>query len=88
MKGWFFLELLEIFDVISPVEFLSLFLAAFSLPLIVIVFVPLGYYLEFKGRYYREKWFEAENNRRKEHPEQFNNLSYRIADFFRFGRNK
>lgn len=50
------------------------------------VFVPLGYYLEFKGRYYREKWFETENKRRAEHPDQFNSLSYRMFDMFRFGK--
>lgn len=80
------MELLEFFDVISPAEFLSLLLAALSVPLIVMVFVPLGYYLDFKGRYYREKWFEAENERREEHPEQFNSFSYRISDFLRFGK--
>lgn len=52
------------------------------------VFVPLGYYLEFKGRYYREKWFKSVNKRRAEHPEQFNSLAYRISDFFRWGRKK
>lgn len=49
------------------------------------VCIPLGYYLEFKGRYYREKWFELENKRREEHPEQFKSLAYRISDFINFG---
>lgn len=65
-----------------------LIILCFFVFLFFTVFVPLGYYLEFKGRYYREKWLEAENKRRAEHPGQFNGLAYRIVDFFRWGRKK
>lgn len=70
---------------ITLFDFLLIIFACFAF-FFFTVCVPLGYYLEFKGRYYREKWFELENKRREEHPEQFKSLSYRIYDFIKFGK--
>lgn len=67
-------------------DFIYIFISALFFLLFFTVFIPLGYYLEFKGRYYREKWFELENKRREEHPEQFKSLSYGIYDFIKFGK--
>lgn len=71
---------------IAQIDFLFVLIFGSLFALFIIVFVPLGYYLEFKGRYYREKWFELENKRREEHPEQFKSLAYRIYDFIHFGK--
>ena len=62
-------------------DFIYIFISVLFFSLFFTVLIPLGYYFEFKGRYYREKWFELENKRREEHPEQFKSLSYRIYDF-------
>ena len=67
-------------------DFIYIFISVLFFSLFFTVLIPLGYYLEFKGRYYREKWFELENKRREEHPEQFKSLAYRIYDFIHFGK--
>lgn len=67
-------------------DFIYIFISVLFFSLFFTVLIPLGYYFEFKGRYYREKWFELENKRREEHPEQFKSLSYRIYDFIKFGK--
>jgi len=75
-----------IFDSLKLSEFIVGFVSVLFFVFIPVVLCPLGYYFEFKGRYYREKWFELENKRREEHSEQFKSLAYRIYDFINFGK--
>lgn len=50
------------------------------------LFVPMGYYFEFKGRYYVEMWQRARNKRKEEHPEQFISIFTKIKSLINKNR--
>lgn len=50
--------------------------------------IPMGYYFEFKGRYYYEMLQRARNKRKEEHPEQFISIFTKLKTLINKNRPK